>query len=150
MYDKFIVALGDAEDFVDGFNPRGGERITIQDRRENGAERFAEPQDAEEDSIDSLRFGGKKWPEPGGPIIRNESRIHKKGNKFVPREVMGCGREIGEIESEATRDEMVRRLRSRHITCDELQGGYNRIASVCKRWIQKAPNHWRRDRALQN
>ena len=59
MCDKFIVALGDAEDFVDGFNPRGGKGITIHDRCENGAERFAESQDAEEDSIDSLRFGGK-------------------------------------------------------------------------------------------
>jgi hypothetical protein len=27
--DKFIVALGHAEDFVDGFNPGGGEGITI-------------------------------------------------------------------------------------------------------------------------
>lgn len=135
--DKFIVALGHAEDFVDGFNPGGGERITIHDRCENGAERFAESQDAEENSIDSVRFGGKKWPEPCSPIVRNESRIHKKGNKFVPGEVMGGGREIGEIESEPARDEMVRRLRRIHITGGDLQGGYSRMAPGCKGWVER-------------
>ena len=54
--DKFIVALGHAEDFVDGFNPGRGEGITIHDRCENGPERFAEPQDAQENSIDGVRF----------------------------------------------------------------------------------------------
>jgi hypothetical protein len=50
---------------------------------------------------------------------------------------MGGGREIGEIESESARDEMVRRLRRRHITGGDLRGGYSRMAPGCKGWAER-------------
>jgi len=44
--DELIVTFGDAEDFVDGFGPGGGEGFTLREGSEDGAQRFAEPKNA--------------------------------------------------------------------------------------------------------
>jgi len=59
---------------------------------------------------------------------------------------VGCGGEIGEIEREPAGDEMMRRGRCRHITGDDLQGGYSRMALGCKGWIEKVLSNRRGNR----
>jgi len=50
------MSFSDAQDFVDGLGPGRWNGLFVDDRSENGAERFAEAENAKEYGVDSLRF----------------------------------------------------------------------------------------------
>jgi len=49
--DQLIMAIGDAKNLVDRFNPGRGEWLLVDNGCENGAKRFAKTQDAEKDGV---------------------------------------------------------------------------------------------------
>lgn len=100
--DEFVVTFRDAEDFVDGLDPGSGEGFAVDKRTEDGAERFAKAQDAEENGVNGLGLGRKKGAKAGGAIRRDQASIDKECHKFVPGKIVGGGREVGKIEGEAT------------------------------------------------
>ncbi len=104
MREKFIVAFGNAEDLVDGFDPGSRKRLFVDDRREDGTEGFAQPQNAEQDSINGLGFRVEERAKARGARERDQAGIDKKGDELVPGEVMCGGREIGKIECHTTSD----------------------------------------------
>jgi hypothetical protein len=69
LRDQLIVALGDAQDFVDRFGPGSGERLSFDNRREHGAETFAKAKNAQENSVNSMRFCVEKRAETGSAIL---------------------------------------------------------------------------------
>lgn len=60
--NEFVVTLGDAEDFVDRFDPGRWKGFLVDDGSEDGAERFAQAKNAEEDCIDGVGFGEEQGP----------------------------------------------------------------------------------------
>jgi hypothetical protein len=129
------VTFGNAENFVDGLDPGGGKRFFVDDGREDGSQRLAKTQNAEQDSVDRLRFCRQKRAEPSGAILRDQTSIDKESDEFVPGKVMGGGREVGEIKGQTTGDKS-REGRRRHITRVFLQSGYSRESRVCKEWVE--------------
>ena len=99
------MAFGDTQDFVDGFDPGGGEGFFIEDGGENGAEGFAKAQDAKKNRIHGLSLGGKKRAKASGTILGDQASIDKERNEFVPGKIAGGGREVGEIEGQAAGDQ---------------------------------------------
>lgn len=118
LRDEFIMSFSDAQDFVDGLDPGWRNRLLVHDRSENGAKRFTKPEDAQEDAVDSLGLGVEKWAEAGGTILGNEAGVDKEGDEFVPGKIVGSGREVGEIEGEATGNEL--RRKSGHVTGESI------------------------------
>jgi hypothetical protein len=102
--NELIVTLGNAENFVDGHGPGSGKRFAVYKGSENGSERFAEPQDAQENSIDGLRFCGEKRPETSCAVLRDKASIHQERYEFIPGEIVRGGGEVGKIEREAASD----------------------------------------------
>ena len=99
--NKLVVALGNAQDLVDGLDPGGGEGFTVDDGSEHRTERFAKTQNAEENGIHGLSLGGKKRTEATGTILGDQARIDKEGNEFVPGQIVGRGSQVGKIKGEA-------------------------------------------------
>ncbi len=106
--DELVVAFGDAEDFVDRFNPRGGIMLPLDYGRKNGPEGFAEAQDTQEDGIHGLRLGQEKGTKAGSAFLGNKAGIDQERDEFVPGEVASCGSEVGEIQGKATGNKMRR------------------------------------------
>jgi hypothetical protein len=106
MGDQFIVALGYAKDFIDGLCPGSWERFGVDDRSENGPEGLSEAENAKQDGIDGLRFRDKKGAETGSAVFGNKASIKEKRDKFIPRKIVSCRREIRKIESEPASNEM--------------------------------------------
>jgi len=104
--DELIVTFRDAEDFVDRLSPGSGEGLIVHEGSEDGAERFAKTEDAEENGIHGLRFGREKRTETGGTILGDQASINKERDELVPGEIAGGGREVGEIKGETTCDEV--------------------------------------------
>jgi len=127
---QFVVPFGDAQNFVDGFGPGHRERLLFDERGENGAEGFAETEDAQKYSIDSLRLGREQGPQATSTIIGNEFCILKEGDKFTPGKITGGRGEIGEVESETSGDK--RMGEGGHITSKCPPAGYSRTASRLK------------------
>ena len=132
---EFIVTFGNAEDLVDWLNPGGGERLSVDDGSKNGPERLAKTKDAEENGVYSVRRCSEERAEMCGTISGDQASIDQERDKFIPGEIMGGGREVGEIEGETTGDEESRR-RVGHITGLLLQGGYIRNRQSSKRKVE--------------
>jgi len=69
--DELIVTFGDAENLVNRLGPGGGKGFAVDNGSKDGAERFAEPEDAQEDSVDGLRFRAEKRPETSSTVFRD-------------------------------------------------------------------------------
>lgn len=104
--DELVVTFGDAEDFVDGFGPGSREGFAVDKGSEDGAERFAEAKDAQENSIDGVRFRGNKRPETGRAMLGDQVCVEKKRDEFVPGEVMRGGGKVSKIECETASDQV--------------------------------------------
>jgi hypothetical protein len=104
--NQFIVSFRYAKNFINRLDPRSRERLLVDDGREYSAQRLTKAEDAKQGGIDGLRFCQHKRPETRGPLLGNQACICEERYKFIPREVVCCRREIGEIESEPARDEM--------------------------------------------
>lgn len=121
--DEFVVAFGNAKDFVDGFHPRARERLPFHDRGEHGAQGLAQTKDAEKNGIDGERFRGGEGAEPGRTLFGNQPPIDKERDKFVPGEVVSRRSEIGEIKGGAASNEGHGRMEFRsHRNGDALTG----------------------------
>lgn len=128
--DEFVVSFGDAKNLVNGLDP--GRRIMffIDDRRKDGAKRLTKAANAEQDGVDSLRFVEQQRTKAGGTFFGNETRVREEGDEFLPREVVGGRRAIGEVEGEASGDKVRGRSRvRRHVTGISFHDGYSRIRS---------------------
>jgi hypothetical protein len=104
--NEFVMAFREAQQVVDGLNPDFREGLLLDERSEDGAERLAEAQDLEENRIDSLRLGGKQGMKARGALGGNDTDVDKERDKLGPGEVVRRGRGIGEVESEASSDEV--------------------------------------------
>ena len=126
---QFVVPFRDAQDFVDGLDPRTGERFLVHEGSEDGAERLAKAQNAQEDSVNGTGFVGEERAQASRAIFGDQACVHEERHKFFPRKVAGVGRDVGEVQGEAASDE-VKRGRGRaargHITNMILLAGYNR------------------------
>ena len=60
--DELVVTFGDAENFVDWLDPGRRKGLIGDNGSKDGAKRFAETQDAEQDRVDGLRF---RWSRSG-------------------------------------------------------------------------------------
>ncbi len=58
MRHELVMPFGDAQYFVYRFDPRWRKGPVCDNRSKDGAKRFAETQDPEQNSVDSLGFGG--------------------------------------------------------------------------------------------
>lgn len=99
--NQFVVALSNPQDFIDWFGPMAGKKLMLDNGSEDGAEGFAKPQDLEQNGVDGFCLGEQQRPEPGGALWSDEFCVQQEGDEFVPGEVVGNGRGIREIESEA-------------------------------------------------
>lgn len=132
------MAFRDAKDFVDRFGPGSGKRLSLDNGGEDGAERFAQTQNAEKNGVNRMRFCVEKGAKAGGAILRNQASINKKGDKFAPGKIADGGTEISEIEGETAGNEV--RKRSGHLTGVHLQDGYTRSGRGCKRALETSEN----------
>ncbi len=103
--DEFVVAFSESEQVVDGLDPNFREGFFLDERSEDGAERLAETQNFEENGVDGLRLVGEEGMKASGALWGDDAGVDEEGDELAPREVMGRGRGIGEIESEAASDE---------------------------------------------
>jgi len=99
--NEFVVAFGDAKNFVDGLDPGGGEGLALDDRGEHGAQRFAKAQNPQQNGVDGVRLGGGERTEAGGALFGDKPGILEEADELVPGQVVRRGRGIGEIEGEA-------------------------------------------------
>jgi len=106
--NELVVAFREAQQVVDGLDPDSWEGLLLDERSENGAERLSEAQDFEENRVDSLRLCGKQWMKASGALGSDDAGVDKERDEFVPGEVVRRGRGIGEVESEASSDELRR------------------------------------------
>ena len=97
---EFVVALGDAKDFVDGLDPGGRKGLPLDDRGKHRAERFTQAQNTQQNGIDGVRLGAGERAEAGSALFRNEPGINEEGDELIPGEVVGRGSGIGEVEGE--------------------------------------------------
>lgn len=108
MRHQFIVAFGDTKHLVDGLNPGGRVWLLVYDASENGPERLTKAEDAQQGRINRLGFAQKQGAETRSTILGHQASICQKRNEFVPGEVVGHRREIGEIERDAPGNQMGR------------------------------------------
>lgn len=118
------MAFCDTQDFVDRLYPGTRERLTFDDGRKDGTQRFSEPENTKENGVHGLSLRVQERPKPIGSIFGDETGIDKKGNELIPGKIACCGREIGEIEGQPSGNEG-NRVRG-HITGEKLQAGYIR------------------------
>ena len=104
--DEFVVALGETKQIVDGRDPDLWEGLFLDERRENSAEGLAQTKDIEENGVNSLRLRVEKGMKASGAFGGDDAGVVEEGDELVPGEVVRSGRGIGEIEGEATGDEM--------------------------------------------
>ena len=67
--NELVMPLGDAQDFVDRFDPGSGERLSVHQRGKDGSQRLPKAQGAKENGVHGMRFGPEEWPEAGGALI---------------------------------------------------------------------------------
>ena len=124
----------------------------VHDRGKDGAKGFAKAANAEQDGVDGLRFVEQQRTKAGGTFLRDETRVGKEEEKSLPRKVVGGGRGIGEVEGEASGDEVRGRNElGRHVTGVSFQDGYSRNAAnatagelygqVNRPWLRARENH---------
>jgi len=104
--NEFVVALGEAKQIVDGLDPDFWEGFLLDERRENSAEGLAQTKDFEEHGINSLRLGVEKGMKASGAFGRDNASVDEERDELVPGEVVRGGRSIGEIQGQATGDEV--------------------------------------------
>ncbi len=104
--NKFVVSFGKTQQIVDGFDPSFRERLLLDEGSEDGTEGFAEAQDFEENSVDSLRLGSRKGIKARGALGSDYAGIDEERNEFVPGEIVCSRRGVSEIKREASGDEV--------------------------------------------
>jgi hypothetical protein len=112
------MSFGDAQNFIDGLDPGRGNWVLLDDGGKNGAKGFTEANDAKKDGVDSLRLRVEERAETGGAVQGDEASIDEESDELFPGEIVGGGGKIGEVEGEATGDEL--REDGRHVTREEL------------------------------
>jgi hypothetical protein len=125
---QLIVAFGDAENLVDGFDPGRGKPLPLCNRRKDGAQGFTQTEDAKQHGVDGKRLSGKEGPEAGSALLRHKAGIDEEGHKLLPGEVVRGGGEVGKVESQAASDE--RRVAggmAGHVTGLAFREGYIRL-----------------------
>jgi len=136
--NELVMPLGDAQDFVDRFDPGRRKGLAFSDAREDGAERFAKPERAEQHGIDGLRLGRGQRTEASGALAGDQMRIGEEGYEFIPGEMAGSGGEIGEVQGQAPGDEVRRLCHGTALAISDwlyqkrkgLQGGKRKFAFV--------------------
>ncbi len=59
-------------------------------------------------SIDGTRLGANKRAKTRSTLFGNQPGVNQEGHEFVPGEIMGGRREVGEVQSEAPSNEACR------------------------------------------
>jgi hypothetical protein len=106
MENKFVVAFGETQQIIDGLDPDFRKGLFLDERIKDGSEGLAETQNFEEDGVDGLRLCGKQGMQARGALGGDDACVDEERNELVPREVVSRGSRIGEIESEASGDEV--------------------------------------------
>ena len=131
--DQFVVALGNAQNLVDGLGPGGRETPFVDERRKNGAQGFPQSPQAQEHRVRRLGFVEQQRTKPRGALFGDQAGVHEERNKFLPRQVVGRRRRVREVQCKPASDKRAFRFVGRwHITGATLLDGYSRSGSGCK------------------
>lgn len=103
---EFVVAFGEAKQIVDGLDPAFGAGLFLHEGRKDGADGFAQAKDFQENGVDGLGLGEQEGMKAGSTFGGDDAGVDEEGNELVPGEVVCGGSGIGEIEGEATGDEV--------------------------------------------
>jgi len=104
--NKLVVAFGETKQIVDGLDPAFREGLLLHEGREDGADGFAQTKDFQENGVHSLRFGVEQGKKASCAFRGDDAGVNEEGDELVPGEIMRGGSGIGEIESEASGDEV--------------------------------------------
>jgi hypothetical protein len=107
LLQQFVVAFGDAEDGIDGFNPFPGDALFSDHGREHVMKRFPEPMGFIEKGFRRLTVTLGQDKEAGAPLGGDNARCLEESDEFLPMELLGSGSGIDEIEGEASAQERV-------------------------------------------
>ena len=103
---EFVVAFGEAKQIVDGLDPAFGEGLFLHEGRKDGADGFAQAKNFQKNGVDGLRLSEQQGMKAGSTFGGDDAGVDEEGNELVPGEVMCGGSGIGEVEGEATGDEV--------------------------------------------
>ena len=103
---QFVVAFCKAKQIVDGLDPAFGEGLFLHEGRKDGADGFAQAKNFQKNGVDGLRLSEQQGMKAGSTFGGDDAGVDEKGNELVPGEVMCGGSGIGEVEGEATGDEV--------------------------------------------
>jgi len=98
---KFIVAFGDAQDFVYWFEPFPSNPVFSQHGGENLAHGRAEAPGLQEQGFRSLRVGLRQGQELGAALGGNNARRLQEVNEALPRHVYVRRGRVGKIDCES-------------------------------------------------
>lgn len=102
--NEFIVALGDAQNIVDGFDGRARRRIATQHGGESGLESGVKTAGAHQERACAVGIGIREREELCATLGGDDFGGEEKVEKFVPGKIGGTAEFVGEVESEATAD----------------------------------------------
>ena len=100
------MALGNAKDFIDRFNPIAHKGFFMEERVEAAQERGVETLGLAEECVGTSRVILGQSEELGASIRGDDSSNQKKAEKFLPGEIGGRVVFVGKIEGESSTDEV--------------------------------------------
>jgi hypothetical protein len=106
LLDELVVALGNAKDFIDRFNPIAQKGFFMEERVEGALERGVEPSGLGEERVSASRVVLGQSEELGAAIRGDDSSNQKKAEKFLPGEIGRRVEFVGKIEGESPTDEV--------------------------------------------
>jgi len=106
LLEELVVALGNAKDFVDRFNPIAQKGFFMEERLEGTLKRGVEPLGLAEECLGASRVILRQSEELGAAIRGDDSSNQKKAEKFLPGEIGRRVEFVGKIEGESSTDEV--------------------------------------------
>jgi len=106
LLEELVVALGNAKDFIDRFNPIAHEGFFMEECVKGALERGVEPLGLGEECVGTSRVVLGQSEELGAAIRGDDSSNQKKAEKFLPGEIRGRVEFVGKIEGESSTDEL--------------------------------------------
>lgn len=104
--EKFFMALGNSQNFIDGVHPIERDRFLANQRGENLAQTTSEMAGFREEGVGRLRVGLWKRQQLGAAFWRNDSGDEKEFKQGFPGEILGGRVRVGEVYGQPTTDKV--------------------------------------------
>lgn len=82
LEDELVMSLGDAQDFIDRFDPFPGDSLFTDYGRENLTERLSEPRDAGQQNVHSFLVSFREVQKEGAALRRDHTRNFEKPDEI--------------------------------------------------------------------